>query len=114
MKNAFKKWYTYLIALGMVSASAIVAIIPFFALNDPNIWPKVYISYTTLLSGVIYALVGFIIQDIFRALKRKETKNWDYPLEKVHVDKAWRIFAPFFLAAAILIVFGLISYLFLR
>lgn len=114
MKNAFKKWYTYLIALGMVAASMAVAIIPFLALNNPDIWPKVYISYTSLLSGVIYLGVGFIIQDIFRAFKRKETKNWDYPLEQEHIDKAWRIFAPFFLAAGILILTGLISYLFLK
>lgn len=114
MKNAFQKWYTYLFMFGLVVVAACVAIIPFFALNDPKIWPRVYISYTFLLSGVIYLGGGFIGQDVYRAFKRKETKNWDYPLEKKYVDKAWLIYMPFFLGGFILLISGLISYLILK
>ena len=114
MKNALKKWYTYLFVVALVGISATVAVVPFFALNDSNVWPKVYISYVCLLSGVIYLGGGFIGQDIYRAFKRKETKNWDYPLEQKHINMAWLIYMPFFIAGFVLLIAGLISYLILK
>ena len=114
MKKALSKWYNYLYAMLLDAIVACVALIPYFAINDSNVWPKVYISYVALLSGVIYAGGGFIIQDIYRAFKRKETKNWDYPLEDKYVDMALRIYFPILLAGVISILAGLISYLFLR
>ena len=114
MKKSLSKWYTYLIAVGLVLLAEAVAVIPFFAINNTEAWPMVYISYTSLLSGVVYAGCGFITQDIFRAFKRKETKNWDYPLEQKYLDQAWTIFMPFLIAAALLVIFGLISYPFFR
>ena len=114
MKNAFKKWYTYLFMVGLIGVAALIATIPFFAINDPKAWPKVFISYTLLLAGVIYLGGGFIGQDIYRAFKRKETKNWDYPLEQKYVNKAWLIYMPFFLGGFVLLISGLVSYLFLK
>lgn len=114
MKNALKKWYNYLIGLGLVALVAAIAIIPYFAINDSSFWPRIYISYISLFSGVVFAGGGFIAQDIYRAMKRKETKNWDYPLEDKYINTAWRIYFPFLFAAVVLVLAGLISYLFLR
>lgn len=114
MKKALCKWYNYLIALGLVGLAAIVAIVPYFAINNSEIWPKVYISYISLFSAVIYAGGGFIAQDIYRGVIRKKTNNWDFPLEDKYIETAWRIYLPLLLAAAILLLSGLISYLFLK
>ena len=114
MKKAFTKWYNYLFAFLLVCLVLGVAIIPYFTLNDSTIWPRVYISYICLFSAVVYAGGGFIAQDIYRAFKRKESKNWDYPLDDKYIEGAWRIFLPFLLAAAVLLAGGLISYLFLK
>lgn len=114
MKNSFLKWYTYLIAIGLIGIAVIAALVPYFCINDLKVWPKVYISYVFLLSGVVIAGVGFIIQDVFRAFRRKATKNWDYPLEKVDINKAWLIFGPCLLSGITCVVFGLISFLFFK
>ena len=114
MKKAFKKWYEYVFAFFLVLLVEAVAIIPYFGLNDPNVWPRVFISYVSLFSAVVYIGGGFIVQDIYRALKRKETKNWDFPLEDKYIEKAWTIYLPFILAGAVLLLGGLISYLFLK
>lgn len=114
MKKAFKKWYTYLIALGLVALASAVAIIPYFALNDPNAWPRVYISFVCLFAAVVYAGGGFIAQDIYRATVRKKTNNWDFPLEDIYLEKAWTIYLPILLAGLILLISGLISFIFLR
>lgn len=114
MKKALCKWYNYLIAFGLVCLVAIVAIIPYFVINNPEIWPRVYISYISLFSAVIYAGGGFIAQDIYRGVIRKKTNNWDFPLEDQYIETAWRIYLPLLLATAILLLSGLISYLFLK
>ena len=114
MKKALSKWYNYLYAFGLVVLVAIVAIIPYFAINNSDIWPKVYISYISLFSAVIYAGGGFIAQDIYRGVIRKKTNNWDFPLEDEYIEKAWKIYLPFLLAGALLLLAGLISYLFLK
>ena len=114
MIKQLKKWYNYVFALILVAIVEAVAIIPYFAINDASFWPKVYISYISLLAAVIYAGGGFIAQDIYRATKRKETKNWDFPLDDEYIETAWRIYLPFLLAGVILLLGGLISYLFLK
>lgn len=114
MKKAFSKWYTYVAMILLVIVAAMVAIIPFFALKDPNVWPRVYISYVLLFSGVIYIGGGFIAQDIYRAIQRKKTNNWDFPLEDEYIETAWKIYLPFLLAGFALLLGGLISYPFLR
>lgn len=114
MKNAFKKWFTYLIALGLCGIASAASLIPYFTINDLKSWPAAYISYSYLLSGVVIVGVGFIVQDIFRALKRKETKNWEGPLEEKHINKAWLIFGPCLLSGLTCILLGLILYPFIR
>ena len=114
MKKAFTKWQNYLFAFLLVCLAVAVAVIPYFGLNDPNIWPRVYISYVCLFAAVVYIGGGFITQDIYRAFKRKESKNWDYPLDDKYIEMAWRIYLPFILAGAVLLISGLISYLFLK
>lgn len=114
MKKALTKWYNYLISIGLVAIIFAIGFIPFILINNDEIWPKVYISYVALLSGVIYAGVGFIVQDIYRGFARKKTKNWDYPLEDCYIEKAWAIYMPLLLAAVICVLSGLISYLFLK
>lgn len=114
MKNAFKKWFSYLITFGLGAIASAASLIPYFVVNNEKSWPKTYISYSLLLGGVILAGVGFIIQDIYRATRRKATNNWDYPLEQQDINKAWLIFLPCLLSGLISFIAGLISYLFLR
>ena len=114
MKKAFGKWYVYLIAFGLVILAGLVGVVPYFGLNNPDIWPKVYISYICLFSAVIYIGGGFIAQDIYRGVIRKRTNNWDFPLEDNYLETAWKIYLPLLLAGAVLLIGGLISYLFLK
>ena len=114
MKKAFGKWFVYLIAFGLVALAAAVAIVPYFGLNNPDVWPQVYISYVCLFSAVVYIGGGFIAQDIYRATVRKKTNNWDFPLEDEYLEKAWTIYLPLLLAGFILLISGLISYIFLH
>ena len=114
MKSAFTKWYNYLFALALSALSAGIALILCFAIHNSSVFPLVYISYVMLFSAVIYIGGGFIWQDIYRATKRKETKNWDYPLEQKYIDVAWRIFMPFLTSGAILLISGLVTYLIFR
>ena len=114
MKNAFTKWYNYLFATALSVLSAGIALILYFAINDPKAFPLVYISYVMLFSAVIYIGGGFIGQDIYRGIKRKETKNWDYPLEQKYLDVAWRIFMPFLTSGVVLLISGLVTYLIFR
>ncbi len=114
MKKAFKTWYVYLIAFGLLIIVSLVALIPYFAINDSSIWPKQYISYVYLFSGVVLFGVGFIIQDLYRGRIRQKTKNWNNPLEEKYLVVAWKIFSPAFLSGITSILSGLISYIFLR
>ena len=114
MIKQLKKWYNYVFAFILIIIVEAIAIIPHFVINDSSIWPKVYISYISLLAAVIYAGGGFIAQDIYRGIKRKETKNWDFPLEDKYIETAWRIYLPFLLAGITLLLGGLISYPFLK
>ncbi len=108
MKKAFKHWYNYLIALLIVLIIALIAIIPYFALNDSAKWPISYIYYVFLFSGVVVFGLGFIVQDIYRARIRHKTKNWNNPLEEENLNTAWAIFAPALLGGLTSILIGAI------
>ena len=114
MKNAFTKWYSYVFAFLLIIVVEAIAVIPYFIIRDTGVWSLVYISYVSLFGAVVYIGGGFIAQDIYRAIQRKKTNNWDYPLEDKYLNMAWRIYLPFLLSGAILLLFGLISYLFFR
>lgn len=109
MKKAFTTWYNYIftiIGLGIVST---VAIVPYFGLNDSTKWPTSYISYVYLFGGVILFGVGFIWQDLYRGLIRKRINNWETNLPQEYVDKAWRIFHPFFTSGILSVLTGIIQ-----
>ena len=55
-----------------------------------------------------------LAQDIYRAVIRKRTNNSDFPLEDNYLETAWKIYLPLLLAGAVLLLAGLISYLFLK
>lgn len=114
MKNALLNWKNILIGTAIVVVIACVAIIPYFAISDSAIWPISYISYVFLFSGVVVFFIGFVIQDIYRARLRHKTKNWNNPLPKDKISKAWNIFAPFFLSGITSVVIGSICSIFLR
>ncbi len=114
MKKSLTKWYTYLIAFGAVVIAFLASFLPYLGFNDEKTFPRVYIAYTLLLIGVIYIGGGFISQDIYRAICRKKTNNWDYPLEDIYLNKAWTIFMPLLLAGIILLIGGLITYVGLK
>ena len=114
MKNAFSKWYSYVFAFLLIVLAESIAVIPYLIIQDNEVWPLVYISFISLFAAVVYIGGGFIAQDIYRAIQRKKTNNWDFPLEDKHINMAWRIYLPFLLSGTILLFFGLISYLFFR
>ncbi len=114
MKKAFKTWHVYLIALGLLGVVTIVALVPYFAINDSSFWPRQYISYVYLFSGVVIFGIGFIVQDLYRGRIRQKTKNWNNPLEENYLVVAWKIFSPAFISGILSILTGLISYIFLR
>ncbi len=114
MKKAFTKWYNYLLALGLCALAVGISLAIYFIINNQDKWPAIYISYVLLFSGVIYIGGGFISQDIYRGIKRKQTKNWDYPLEQKFLDVAWRIFMPFLVSGVLLLISGLITFLIFR
>lgn len=114
MKRAFKRWYNYVIALGLVGIVSMIAIIPYFVLADSNKWPVSFISYTYLFAGVVIFGVGFIIQDLYRARIRHVTKNWNNPLEIKNLNVAWAIFCPAFVGGLLSVIVGAICYAFLH
>ena len=114
MKKAFCKWLNYVYVLLLVIIVEVIAVVPYLVISDSKVWPAVYISYISLFSAVVYAGGGFIAQDIYRAIQRKKTNNWDFPLEDIYIEKAWSIYMPFLLAGLVLLISGLISFIFLN
>lgn len=111
MKYALKKWWNYLLGLLGYVIAGLVAILPRILLIK-NVytykWPKEWVSYIFFFAGVVYSLVGFIIQDVYRARIRQLTNNWDYDLPDENLNKAWMIFLPFLLAGLLSFVTGLL------
>lgn len=115
MKKAFKLWYTYVIALAIVIVICAIAIIPRICvvfLGSQIEWNSNLPFTIIMVSGVLLILIGFVSQDILRARVRHKTKNWDGKLDDVTIFKAWKIFAPFLLSGALLLIIGSILSLF--
>jgi membrane protease YdiL (CAAX protease family) len=108
MKKGFTRWYNYLIGLLLCGIVSCIAIIPYFVLNDANKWPATFITYTYMFSGIVIFGVGFIIQDIYRAKVRHQTKNWNNPLKKENLNTAWAIFTPAVIGGLVCIIIGII------
>lgn len=111
MKRAFTRYYTYLIGIALATIPVCVAIIPYFANSDAEKWPYENIRYVLLFSTVVLFGVGFIIQDLYRAKIRHQTKNWVEKLPEQNLDTAWSIFSPFIIASIITLIFGLIFHI---
>ncbi|MFA5422025.1 MAG: hypothetical protein WC344_04545 [Bacilli bacterium] len=108
MEKSFKHWRTYAIALGLYLLAAGIAFIPLFVgrNTDPAfVWDYDYIM---LFSGVALLFVGYVWQDIVKAIARQKLHDWDNPLDKEIVDHTWAICLPFYIAAALSLVTGVI------
>ena len=106
MKNAFSKWYNYPLALVGDAIVTGIALLIYFMINDETVFPKQYIAYTFLFAGVVLVGTGFIIQDLYRGWQRHKLNQWDGPLDKQYVDKAWMIFCPMLIAGVLSIIAG--------
>lgn len=109
MKNAAKKWYYYVISLVALAIIAGIAIIPYFAYSDSSKWPLAYIKNVFLFAGVVVFFIGFVIQDIYRARYRRQSKNWADKLPQEISDKAWNIFFPFFTSGILSVIAGAVA-----
>ena len=107
MKKAFKTWYLYVIGVGLFIAVACGAIIPYFAIHNPDNWPFQFISYMFFFCGVVIFGVCFIAQDLYRASIRHKTKNWSDKLPDQYLLVAWRIFLPGIVCASLCILAGI-------
>jgi len=112
MKYALKKWWNYLIGFGGYLIAATIAILPrvllYKGIEISYKWPKEWMSYTLIFAGVVLTLVGFIIQDIYRAKTRQKINDWDNDLPDENLNVAWMIFLPFLVAAALSFITGLL------
>ena len=106
MKNAFSKWYNYLLALFGDGLVTLIALLIYFLTNNETLFPKRYIAYVFLFAGVVLIGVGFIIQDVYRGITRHKINDWDNPLEEKYLNKAWAIFMPMFVAGILSIIAG--------
>lgn len=113
MKNASRKWYNYIFALILLGLVFCGSYLPYKFTNGEG-WPLKYVCYCVFFSGVALLLVGFIIQDIYRALIRKKINDWDNKLDQKYIDKAWAIFYPMFVSGLISVVVGIFINLFLK
>lgn len=106
MKNAFAKWYNYVFALLGDGIVTLVALLIYFLFNDETKFPKQYISYTYLFSGVVLVGIGFIVQDLYRGYVRHKLNQWDGSLDDQYLDKAWSIFCPFLVSGILSVIVG--------
>ena len=110
MKNAAKFWPNYLFTALGVLAIVGTGILIYNILGEPD-WPLRYSWFFMIFGGVFVLLVGFIIQDLYRAWKRKILHDWDNPLPEEVVNKAWMIYFPLFCSGIISFLTGLIAFL---
>lgn len=106
MKNASTKWYNYVFAVLVLGAIFCAGFLPYKLINGEG-WPVKYVYYTILFGGVAVTLIGFIAQDIYRAVIRHRINDWDNKLDQKYVDKAWAIFYPMFISGLISVVVGI-------
>ncbi|MCQ3034769.1 MAG: hypothetical protein MJ248_00875 [Bacilli bacterium] len=112
MKYALKKWWNYLIGFAGYLLAATIALLPrillYKGIEIPYKWPKEWISYTLIFVGIVFSLIGFIIQDVYRARIRHRINDWDNELPDEYLNKAWMIFLPFVVAGLLSFVTGLL------
>lgn len=108
MKKAFQSWLTYVIGGVLFLVAAGIAIIPDIVDNYVASMEEWTSDYIFLFIGIIYVFVGFVWQDLLKAHNRRKTKNWDGPLPPEIVNSAWSVCAPFYVAAALSILSGII------
>ena len=107
MKKALKTWYLYVIGVVVFIAIGCAAIIPYFAIHNPDNWPFQFISYVFFFGGVVSFGLCFIAQDIYRATIRHKTKNWADKLPEQNLNIAWRILLPGMVCAVLCILAGI-------
>ena len=110
MKNASKKWWNYLLVAVGVGILVGLGLTFFYTIGEPN-WPLKYSWFFMIFGGVFFALVGFIIQDLYRGWKRHKLHDWDNPLPDEIVNKAWSILFPLLFSGIISFLVGLIAFL---
>lgn len=108
MKKALKSWLTYVIAGALFLVAAGVAIIPDIVDNFVATMEEWTAEYIFLFIGIVYIFIGFVWQDLLKAHHRRKTKNWDGPLPEEIANSAWARCAPFYAAAILSIIAGII------
>lgn len=111
MKNALKKWYNYVYAVLGIAFLVGVSLTLHFLLGDARGWPIKHSWYLMIFGGITFVMGGFIAQDLYRGFQRKKLHDWDNPLPKEIVDKAWSIFFPFLSSGLLTFLAGLIAFL---
>jgi hypothetical protein len=108
MKKALQSWLTYVVGGALFLIASGVAIIPDIVDNYAATMEEWYAHYIFLFSGVALIFVGFVWQDLLKAQHRRKTKNWDGPLPEEIINSAWSVSLPFYLAAILSIIGGII------
>lgn len=108
MKKAFQSWLTYVIGGALFLVAAGIAIIPDIIDNYVASMDEWTSQYIFLFIGIVYIFVGFVWQDLIKAINRRKTKNWDGPLPEEVANTAWARCAPFYFAAILSIIGGII------
>lgn len=99
MKNAFKKWRVWIIAIALfIVGVATPFIVLVITLNMDNTSPFMY-PYLLMAFAAIYLLIGFIWGDLHAANYRRKSKNWDDKLPPEVKESTWSRHLPFYLAA---------------
>ena len=110
MKHAAKNWLNYLFAFFGILIIVTPAIIVYKVIGEPE-WPLRYTFFFMIFGGIVFAGLGFIIQDLYRGWKRHKLNDWDNPLPDEIVNKAWDIFFPLLTSGFLTFLAGLIAFL---
>jgi len=108
MKKAFTSWIYYVIGGALFLLASLIAIVPDIVDNFVPTMEEWKSEYIFLFIGIIYLLVGFVWQDLFKAKIRHSTKNWDGPLSTDIVDRAWARCTAFYIASVLSILAGIV------
>ena len=113
MKNAFSKWFNYVIAIVLFAVAFLAGLLPAYAIKyswfsvstGDTTWNP---EYPTLFGAALFLLIGFVWQDLYKANYRRKVKNWDGTLSQDVKDKAWMRCTALFVAAGLCLVCALI------
>ncbi|HPK67936.1 MAG TPA: hypothetical protein PLL42_04135 [Bacilli bacterium] len=108
MKKVLRSWLTYVVAGALFLVAAGIAVIPDIVDNYVATMEEWYAHYIFLFIGIALIFVGFVWQDLLKAQHRRKTKNWDGPLSEDVTNGAWAVSLPFYLAAVLSIIGGII------